>query len=433
MHSAPSRRRKKILLLTIQPPGGSGVQSLIFSKLCPYLLESEWDFHFAGPAPQLTSVLCQPSDYPIENLHYTRSISRSRAYSIRKNRQPKHSPYRFLYSSLQLFFSVVERLSRHNSKAYLESGIREVAEQAQSAIDFDVIAGKSPDFNVLAIAAELAQAHHKPLLAIYDDPHGQRDHDQFFPDDRSRQIKILEQANAVVFMSPKTKERYVNCGLANAGKCLTITDSYSPDPNLYAQSVLNQEQSKATDAIQVSHLGNLPQWRPIDTLLEAFRLWETRANGRDIVLDQYGYLDARAHDRIRSESALCHNIHIHPAISYQESHHVAANSDILLVMIGPRHLDNQPSKFFDYLGHSKPMLVIGPPGNPIEAIIKRLGIGVFCDVRDPKSILQGMESLVAKLSDFQLSYQKQRREIEAYSASSVANQWIKILNTLFTK
>jgi len=428
MHSPPARSRKKVLLLTIQPPGGSGVQSLIFSKLCPYLLDSEWDFHFAGPDPQLTSVLSSPSDYPTENLHYTRSISRSRVFSILKNRQAEKSPRRILYSGFQLFFKIVEQLSRHDSMAYLKRGIREAAEQAESAIDFDVIAGKSPDFNVLEIAAELAQAYHKPLLAIFDDPHGQRDHDHFYPDDRSRQAKVLDQAQTVLFMSPKTRERYVQCGLVTAAKCLTITDSYSPDPDLYRQSDPDQQHSRANAEIQIAHLGNLPHWRPIDTLLEALRLWVARADSSNLVLHQYGYLDDRARDQIRRESALTNLIRLHPAISYQQSHHAAARSDVLLVVIGARHLDNQPSKFFDYLGHNKPMLVLGPPGNPIQEITNHLGIGVFCDVRNPKSILAGIDRLTTGLPEFKASYQQHKRDIEAYSANAVANKWVRVLN-----
>jgi hypothetical protein len=61
-----SERKKRILLLTIQPPGGSGVQGLIFTKLCKYLQESEWEFHFAGPSPALSSVLHGKTNFPAD-------------------------------------------------------------------------------------------------------------------------------------------------------------------------------------------------------------------------------------------------------------------------------------------------------------------------------------------------------------------------------
>ena len=61
MQAVTGKRKKRILLLTIQPPGGDGVQSLIFTKLCPFLVASDWEFHFAGPSPELTSLICSPA------------------------------------------------------------------------------------------------------------------------------------------------------------------------------------------------------------------------------------------------------------------------------------------------------------------------------------------------------------------------------------
>jgi len=373
------RGKKKILLLTIQPPGGSGVQSLIFNKLCPHLLKSEWDFHFAGPAPELTSVLCATTEYPRENLHYSRFISRSKYYSILKNRQNKGSAAHLFYSVLQLAFKLVERFTSHDSMAFLQKGLRMAAENAEAKFDFDVIAGKSPDFRILEMAAELADLHQKPLLAIFDDPHGQRDNEHFYPDDRERQLKVLNQASLVLFMSPKTRERYIECGLVPAAKCRTITDSYSCDPELYQSHQNNTykapAKTKTSDkaintTLNIAHLGNLPEWRPIDTLLEALLHWQECNSATPLHVNQYGYLYAHAREQIKADSSLCQLVDLHAAISHKQSHLAAAEADILLVIIGARHLDNQPSKFFDYLGHGKPLLVLGPPGNPIESIIK---------------------------------------------------------------
>ena len=429
-----SPRKKRILLLTIQPPGGSGVQGLIFTKLCPYLQQQDWEFHFAGPSPKLSSVLNGETGFPKENFHFTANVSHSICYSILRNRQPKGSPFRLFYGVLQLVSKWLEKLTQHNSAAYLHQGIQDVAEKAETSLDFDLIAGKSPDFKVLEIAAELARRHGKPLLAIYDDPHGQRDCEHFYPDDQARQIEVLKQATNAVFMSPKTLERYVESGLITKEKCLTITDSYPLEHDLYPNQHSPVEQSdrqKTQKQLTIAHLGNIPEWRPLDTILDAMIMnWEA-ANPIRIQLTIYGFLYKRALQSIAGNHLLSSQLRIHPAVSYVTSHAIAENSDILLVVIGERHIDNQPSKFFDYLGHQKPILVVGPQGNPIQSIIDNLGIGVYCDVRQPQSIQQGILMLSTQYGQFVRSYQDHDLEIKRYSARSVANQWLKLLDDVY--
>jgi glycosyltransferase involved in cell wall biosynthesis len=338
-----------------------------------------------------------------------------------------------VYGFLQLFYVMVERLTRHDAQAFLLLGIKRVARRAQAEVDFDIIAGKSPDFRILEAAAELALIAGKPFLAVFDDPHGKRDDHGFYPSDRARQIAVLDQAVAVLFMSPTTRDRYVESGLVDVGKCLTITDSFSQDPGLYVDQ---RQPAKAfrgegtSGDVSLVHLGNLPEWRPIDTLLDAILLWHEECGSRKLCIHQYGYVASPARDQIRGSTTLSDLFHLHSAISYQQSHHVAGRSDALLVVIGARHLDNQPSKFFDYLGHGKPLLVIGPIGNPVQAIVENLGIGVFCDVRDPTSILTGIRNLVSNFSGYLLAHERHRVEIETYSAKSVADDWIKILDSL---
>ena len=431
-----SERKKRILLLTIQPPGGSGVQGLIFTKLCNHLQASEWEFHFAGPSPALSSVLHGKTNFPAENFHLTDNISNSIRYSIQRNRQPQRSPLRLLFGILQLTSKCLEKLTKHNSTDYLHTGIRQVAEKAEERWDFDMIAGKSPDFKILEIAAELSLRHDKPLLAIYDDPHGQRDSDGFYPDDRTRQIEVLKQAIAAVFMSPKTLERYVEAELITKEKCLPITDSYPTDPSLYPSQrhpANLADRKEVREHLTIAHLGNIPEWRPVDSILESMLMARETLNPICIQLTIYGYLYKRAREVIDSNPILSNQIRIHHAISYNASHSIAEKVDILMVVIGERHVDNQPSKFFDYLGHKKPILAVGPQGNPIQIIIESLGIGVFCDVRDPKSIQQGILELSSHYNQFTQAYLNHDMEISKYSAPAVAKRWIEILDEVYIK
>jgi glycosyltransferase involved in cell wall biosynthesis len=97
-------------------------------------------------------------------------------------------------------------------------------------------------------------------------------------------------------------------------------------------------------------------------------------------------------------------------------------------MIGRRHRDNQPSKFFAYLGHHKPVLVVGPLGNPIQKIVEDLGIGIYADVDHPDSIEAALRRLIDNYDQYVKAFTHNQTEVEAYSAKNVAHKWIQILD-----
>lgn len=433
----PDSGVKRVLLLMIQPPGGTGVQGLRYSKLFPHTQSSDWELHFAGPDPQLTSVGLEPLVCPRGHCHYSRRISASLRFATLKNRQPRYSPLYCLFGLLQLLSQRLEQALGHNAFATLEQGLTRVIERADQQLHFDLIAAKSPDFRMLELGAAIARRLHRPLLAIYDDPHGQRDALQFYPDDRERQIRVLQQACAVLFMSPLTRDRYVEQGLVEDAKTFCLTDSYPLDPAFY----LTPADAEATPAgaqrraagLRLVHLGNLPEWRPIDPLLQA--LASPGPHLPPLQFDFYGYLYPRAQALIQQlqSSSESLSIRIHAAVNHQQSHHVAAAADVLLVMIGPRHLDNQPSKFFVYLGHHKPVLVIGPPGNPIQALVNDLGIGVYCDVHDHEAIRHGLHQIASHYALYQQAFSRGDGAIERFSAPAVARELLAVLDASLSR
>lgn len=415
----------------MQPPGGTGVQGLRYSKLYPYTLGSEWEFHFAGPSPQLTSITLEPLVCPTERCHYTDNISFSARFAILKNRKPKHSFAYYLYGFLQLGARQVEKLVGHNSFDFLRRGILDVCRHADDAFDFDLIAAKSPDFRLLEVGAQLARERGKPLPAIYDDPHGQRDKEGFYPDDRSRQVDILEQARGVLFMSPLTRNRYVEQGLVRRDKTFCLTDSYPLDSSFYpAQTTQVKPDTFGKSSYDFVHLGNLPEWRPINPLLNALESLQGYHDWHPVHISLYGYVYPAAVELIKSNPSLASCFTIRPAVGHIESHLVADQADILLVMIGSRHLDNQPSKFFVYLGHPKPLIVIGPPGNPIQALIEELQIGVYCDVNDQTSIQEGLISITSDYKHYTEAFKRNGELIKRYRADAVAADLLSILDAV---
>lgn len=423
---------KRILLVMMQPPGSSGVMGLIYGKLLPYLDKEGWEFHFAGPSPELTSVLIEKVDCSPSRLHYTRNVSLSRRFSVLKTRQRDPSILYWMYAALQLASVVAERVCRHDSSDYLLKGLLRTVRTADDRWNYDLIAGKSPDFRVLDAVADLASAMKKPLVAMIDDPHGKRDARGFVPDQVERQKQIFDQCCGAIFMSPMTRDRYVNSGLVDERKAISLTDSFPTSRHLYRSgksilpSVERLSSAHSTSPVLRSvHLGMLPEWRPIEALFAALRDCAV-----EFQIDFYGYVYPEARRLIQSDSGLRRCIRLWRAVSYEESHYLAEDCDVLLVVIGPRHLDNQPSKFFEYLGHSKPLVVLGPEGNLIQNIVNLLGIGVYCDILRPESIAAGIETVSRQYDLFRNSFVKNSSLIEAYSDRSVALRWSECLDSM---
>ena len=408
----------------------------IYTKILPFLEDLGWEFHFAGPSPRLASVLTENVDCPPERLHYVNNISWSLRLSILKNRRNSSSLTYWIFAILQSISLAAEKLFRHDGRAYMLRGVERIVIDADKRWNFDLIAGKSPDFSMLDAVARVAEQLHKPLVAMIVDPHGKRNGLEFFPYDRDRQEQVLTQAIGAMFMSPLTRERYVQSQLVATSKAYAFTDCYPTSAGYYlsGRSCLPSRPSSSSlpdnhkPILRVVHIGMLPEWRPIETLFEAIR-----SAPPSVLIDFFGYVYPAARQLMKSDSQLSPIMRCwRQSLSLSECHFLAEDCDILLVVIGPRHLDNQPSKFFEFLGHRKPLLILGPPGNPIEEIINSLGIGVYCDILNPDSIINGFKKISNQYGQFVSAYEINNDKIEVYSAEQVAQHWADCLNKMIT-
>ena len=406
----------------------------IYTKILPFLEDHGWEFHFAGPSPRLASVLTEYVDCPPERLHYINNVSWSLRLSILKNRRNSRSFAYWVFAILQSIALAAEKLFRHDGRAYMLQGVKSIVIDADKRWNFDLIAGKSPDFSMLDAVARVAEQLHKPLLAMIVDPHGKRNGLEFYPYDRDRQEQVLSQAIGAMFMSPLTRERYVQSQLVAASKAYAFTDCYPTSKGYYlsGRSCLPSLPSSSSlldnnkPILRAVHIGMLPEWRPIETLFDAIR-----SAPSPILIDFFGYVYPAARQLIKNDSQLAEVMRCwRQSLTLSECHFLAEDCDILLVVIGPRHLDNQPSKFFEFLGHRKPLLILGPPGNPIEEIVRDIGIGVYCDILNRDAISHGIEKVSSHYSQFVNAYHLNSHKIEAYNAQEVARHWVNCLNKM---
>jgi len=405
----------RALILSLQPPGGGGVQARRYAKLLPHLPAAGWEFHVVGPDPRLDAVTPEPFPGQERFCHYSRRVSRSQRCAIRRNRRRPGTPLHLWFGLRQLIHRWLERLGRHDPQAHALEGLRATALATAARLPCDVVAGICPDFRVLEVAREVAGRLGKPFIAIYDDPFGHREKGHFHPAHPERQRAVLAAAAGAVFASPLTLQRYREQGLLGATPARFLPDCFEPGE---APPAALPDPATLT----LFHPGNLGPWRPIEPLLEAVRRWRPEEQG-GLRIQLYGYLYEAARTAIRSDPRLRQIVQVHAAVSNERSHQLAEAADGLLVLIGPRHNDNLPSKFFEYLPHATPVLVAGPAGNPLQGIVEGLEKGIYCDIESSAAIFDALVELRRRAGWFRERPRHNRDAIAAYAAPAVAAAW----------
>jgi hypothetical protein len=229
-----------------------------------------------------------------------------------------------------------------------------------------------------------------------------------------------------VFASPLTLERYREQGLLGDTPARFLPDCFEPDETPPAGVTAGQAGGEAAPRdsapLTLFHPGNLGPWRPIEPLLDAVRRWRSEEQGGLRIL-LYGYLYEAARAAIGRDPHLRQAITVHAAVSNERSHRLAEAADALLVLIGPRHTDNLPSKFFEYLPHATPVLVAGPAGNPLQAIVAELEKGIYCDIESSAALFEGLLALRSRAGWFRERHRHNQGAIAAYAAPVVARSW----------
>ncbi|MCP9857643.1 MULTISPECIES: hypothetical protein [unclassified Cyanobium] len=416
----------KALILSLQPPGGSGVQARRYAKLLPHLPAAGWEFHVVGPDPRLDAVTPEPCPGQDRFCHYSQRVSRSHRCSIRKNRRRTGTPIHLWFGLRQLIHGQLERLIGHDPQSHTLEGLRATALETAATIPFDLVAGICPDFRVLEVARDVARQLGQPFIAIYDDPCGHREKGLFHPAHPERQRAVLAGAAGAVFASPLTLERYREQGLLGATPASFLPDSFevgeASPPTAGTGPAAPAEPTAAARTLTLFHPGNLGPWRPIEPLLEAVRHWQKSGQGPLRIL-LYGYLYEAARTAIRTDASLRPIFRVHAAVSHERSHQLAEAADALLVLIGPRHTDNLPSKFFEYLPHTTPVLVAGPAGNPLQAILDDLHKGLYCDIESSAAIFDALVTLQRQAGSYRDHQRHNPDAIGAYAAPRVARAW----------
>lgn len=422
-------RPRKALVFSSQPPGSNGVQALKYGKVHQDLLKEGWELHYCGPDPALDAVVTEAIPDLQQYVHYSKVVGRARIYSCRRHRHTRHGAAYLFYSALQAVAMGGEMLFRSDPRSRQADSIRAISSSLDKEHGFDLIAGIAPPFAMLDLAYQIAESLKKPYVALFDDPHGYRSTDGFQPAEAERQAAVIAGSRAVVFASPLTRENYQRCGLVGSTPSHWISDSFAAArlPEV-GPAVADGQVAGLPTLLQLVHLGNVGPWRPIGSFLEAVATYMRSGQQPPLQVSFYGGVYPEAQREVRGSAVLRRHVAIQPAVGYVASHRIAVKADILVIAIGPRHRDNLPSKFFDYLPHRKPLLVLGPLGNPLQDLLEELQIGAYVDGQCPEAIYDAVCKVINGGAEYQSGYERNRQAIERFSSVAVAKRWAAIFS-----
>jgi len=291
-----------------------------------------------------------------------------------------------------------------------------------SKVSFDVIVGAIPDLVYAEVASEIATRRDLPLILNYRDPVGQRTVEGFTPTAVELQRRLIAEARGIVFASPLTMSRYQDAFDMRGKVVRFISCSFEDVPLDWVV-----ENGEDPNEIRILHTGDLGPWRPVDTLVDAIGIWNNRQQVR-AVLQCIGFVTNKARRHALRVLGAHNAVRFDRPLPYTLARREAQRADILLVVIGPRHADNVPAKFVEYLAFRKPLLVVGPRNGVVKELLAPLGIGVYCDISSPQSISAGIEYIVCHRSELVRAFSENWRQIDSYHARSVARQWITALD-----
>lgn len=191
--------------------------------------------------------------------------------------------------------------------------------------------------------------------------------------------QILKNADQITTVSKALSEGFQRkIPRANLRKFNVLPNGY--DEENYKNLIVRKNHW-----FKIVHTGNLLSHQNPNVLWQALQKLSTW--NREFKQDLKICLIGRVHDNIDKaikEHKLEKNAKLQGFIPHKEVLKKIKNAEILLMVV-PETQNNEgivTSKFFEYVGSGRPILVIGPPSGDVGKIISRFNNSIICDYQD---------------------------------------------------
>lgn len=240
----------------------------------------------------------------------------------------------------------------------------------------------------------LRERHRIPWVAHFSDPWVDNPYSAAIPQALRRRWEeqehaIIGTADAVVFTNEETRDLVMRKYPSSwENRTAVVPHSFDPD-------ALDAPEPPSSGPLRIAHIGDFyPGRRTPRALFEALAtLGPEERNGVEIVLagrvpEEVGAMAAALGiaDRVR-----CHGV-----VGHEAALRIADDAHVLVVIDAPAEVNVfLPSKLFDYMPRSRPIIGFTPANGATAAVLHRLG----CPVLDPLNGVVTVPVLEALLAD----------------------------------
>ncbi len=355
---------KKILLVTMTPPGDRNVGEIVLRDLCMQLPKDKLVVFTVAPCPPPKKFAC------VSEFAYAPDQKPWRPFPGRVGALFSHLHHRFIFR-------------------------RKVAGIVDKVVDF----GKTHDVEsvwitlnsvtLISIGAEVARRLNVPQLGLVWDPPDYIARGCGF-DRLSRRLLLkyfgeaMRISDRVAVVSEEMVEEY-----RQRYGCNCVVLRHALHGTTVKQDRLTSE-NKNNTPLRIGFAGTLYDMGQFDTLLEALNLCRWEIEGRQVIIRMIGNWF-----RFRGMKFPC-NIELMGWRSTDETSHLLSECDLNYLPIpfneGWRDFAmlSFPTKLSQYLASGRPVFVHGPDYASSIKFCELTGIGITCTSQDPEKILEAI-------------------------------------------
>lgn len=251
------------------------------------------------------------------------------------------------------------------------------AEELLRQNNINAVLTSSPPHSTQLIGLDLKKKYKLPWVADLRDPWTNiHYYDQLYHTPLAKQIdkryelKVLEQADAIVVTSEDTKRLFLNKPVAiDPNKICVI-------PNGYDEEDFSYPSTTPKDTFLITYTGTITENYNIDIFLKVLANLTSVHSEINYKLRFVGQVSDGIKQRIE-KAGLQGITEFIPYVPHQEAIKYLMESTVLLLAIADVATEyaNVPGKLFEYLASNKPIVCLGPVHSDTDRIIDECGAG----------------------------------------------------------
>ncbi|MEM6648553.1 MAG: glycosyltransferase [Bacteroidota bacterium] len=295
---------------------------------------------------------------------------------------------------------------------------------------YDTIITTGPPHSTHLIGQKLARAYDLPWVADFRDPWTQIDYVAELPMtrlaralDRRMERRVLEQASAVVTVSPAMQRQFE---ALVPGTYRVILNGFDP-----ADFDAPMPPPQPTDAFVLRYLGNMNAARNPEALWQALGRLNVAEAWPDFRVELIGHIDPAVQAAVDA-AGVASAVQTLPYIQHDEAVALMQSATALLLVIN--RVDGaegiMTGKLFEYLASGRPVVGIGPPAGDAANALHDTSAGRMLGYDAVDDLARALTQLYQSWRDGQPASGADPATLHPYSRRGQAEQLADLLDAL---